>query len=100
MKEDMAIFLKWADTADEWLVSYIIQYALTKDQAEMVAEMASAEVAFWEAEIARLKAEIAWLEAEAACLNAKTKEARRAWEESQGALAGDETGRGGHNQHL
>lgn len=82
MKEDMAIFLRWAQTAHPLLVQFIIQQVLSQEQAASLADLARAEVARLEAKVARLRAEDAWLTIA----------------EIEGALAGDETGRGGHNR--
>ena len=82
MKEDMAIFLRWAQTAHPLLVQFIIQQVLSQEQASVLEELARVELARMEAEMARLRAEDAWLTIE----------------EIEGALAGGETGRGGHNR--
>ena len=82
MKEDMAIFLRWAQTAHPLLVRFIIRHVMSQEQASVLAELARVELARMEAEMARLRAEDAWLTIE----------------EIEGALAGGETGWGGHNR--
>lgn len=84
MKEDIAIFLKWSQTAHPLLVQFIIRHVMSPEQAAVLAELARVELARMEAEVARLRAEDAWL----------------TLAEIESALAGGETGRGGHNQHL
>ena len=77
MKEDMAIFLHWSQTAHPLLVQFIIRQVLSQEQAAALADLARAEVARLEAKVARLRAEDAWLTIA----------------EIEGALAGVETAR-------
>lgn len=78
MKEDMAIFLQWAQTAHPLLVRFIIRHVMSQEQASALTAVARVELARLEAEVARLEAEDAWLTIA----------------EIEGAMAGVETGLG------
>lgn len=84
MKEDMAIFLQWAQTAHPLLVRFIIRHVMSQEQANALTAVARVELARLEAEVARLEAEDAWLTIA----------------EIEGAKAGVETGPGGHNRTI
>ena len=45
MKEDMAIFLQWAQTAHPLLVRFIIRHVMSQEQASVLAELARVELA-------------------------------------------------------